>query len=176
MLKLLEMKEDIYHKIMTNQNFSNKIEERVKQCLDIAAKHTNLIFSIPTIQYNLKGYQAGQAYPAKWLIRFNAEMAEQNENKFIHEVAAHEVAHLVTYRMWNTLDHGKDFQKVMQWFAVEPKRCHDFEVVPSRVIRRYEYSCSCSNHQLSSIRHNRMLKGYIYKCRSCGDCLKPLFQ
>lgn len=161
---------------MNNQNFSIKIENRVKQCLEIATKNTETAFELPTIAYNLKGYQAGQAFPAKWMIKFNAKMAEQNEDRFIHEVAAHEVAHLVTYRMWKTLDHGRDFKKVMEWFSVDPKRCHDFEATPSRVIRRFEYSCNCSKHQVSSIRHNRILKGYTYMCRFCRQPLRPLFR
>ncbi len=151
----------------------NKIITRVIDCLDIAAIKTGRIFETPEIRLDLRGHQAGQAIPARWLLRFNPQIAQQDTERFIREVSAHEVAHLVTYKVWRTLDHGDDFKKVMNWLGEEANRCHDFDSKPSRIIRRFEYFCSCSQHNLTTIRHNRILKGQTYRCRKCGDDLLP---
>lgn len=161
---------------MDISDFEHRIQLRIKQCLQVAEQNSGIALEVPEIDLSLKGYQAGQAFPAKWLLRFNAEMAEQDQEKFIHEVTAHEVAHLVTYKIWKTLDHGADFCKVMSWFNVKAKRCHNFAAEPSRKIRRFEYRCSCSSHQLSSIRHNRIQRGNTYQCRFCKETLLPFFE
>lgn len=156
-------------------DLKHKIINRVEECLSIASSKTGQSFAKPTIQMDLKGHQAGQAIPGRWLLRFNPVMAEQDPERFVHEVSAHEVAHLVTYKIWRTLDHGSDFKKVMSWLNVSAKRCHNFKSEPSRTIRRFRYSCACTIHNLSSIRHNRVLKGQSYHCRKCGDVLLPIY-
>ena len=155
-------------------DLKNKIINRVEECLTIASSKTGQSFAEPTIHMDLKGHQAGQAIPGRWLLRFNPVMAAQDPERFVYEVSAHEVAHLVTYKVWKTLDHGEDFKKVMSWLKVSAQRCHNFKSEPSRKIRRYDYFCSCNNHSLTSIRHNRVLRGQRYHCRNCGDVLLPI--
>ncbi len=160
---------------MSPDDLKHKISIRVTECLRIVESKIGQSFELPEIRLNLKGYQAGQAIPGHWLLRFNAPMAKQDPERFVYEVSAHEVAHLVTYRVWQTLDHGPDFKKVMNWLNVDASRSHNFEAQPSRKIRRYKYFCACSTHNLSSIRHNRISKGQVYKCVKCGDALSPIY-
>ena len=159
---------------MLTAQLKTKIINRVLECLSIVSSKTGESFAEPTIHMDLKGHQAGQAIPGQWLLRFNPIIAKQDPERFVHEVSAHEVAHLVTYKIWKTLDHGSDFKKVMEWLQVKANRCHDFKSEPSRIIRRFDYSCSCTNHRLTTIRHNRILKGQSYRCRNCGDVLLPI--
>ena len=159
---------------MSAHELEKKISARVAECLKLLESKVCQSFEFPEIKLNLKGHQAGQAIPGRWLLRFNPTMAKQDPGRFVHEVSAHEVAHLVTYRVWKTLDHGDDFKKVMKWLEVDAKRCHNFISEPSRVIRRFDYFCSCAVHKISSIRHKRISKGQIYQCRQCKEVLLPI--
>jgi SprT protein len=135
----------------------------------------------PAIKYSLKGKAAGRAWPLRWEISLNPHIAALNGDRFVIETVAHEIAHLIAHRI-NPGDrpHGGTWESVMLAFGQIPERLHNFNVSGINSMRkpqsRYAYSCKCRNHNISGIRHNRILKGAEYRCLNCKSVLKPFIQ
>ena len=130
---------------------------------------------VPVISFDLRGQAAGQANYRENKIRFNRQLLEKYTTEFVDQTVPHEFAHLVAYQKFGRRirPHGAEWKKVMEAFGVDPARTHNFDVSPTRRLKRFHYRCHCpgSDYQLSSIRHNRILRGRVYLCRKCGSAL-----
>ncbi len=160
------------------------IQQAEKQTLDLLS-HAEAHFGIRLpgcdIRFDLRGKTAGMVgFPPgrKPYIRYNPELLLHNREQFLSQTLPHEVAHLVARRIFGTniRPHGHEWKQVMEFFGADPVRCHNYELrdSPTRKIRRFTYSCGCRQHQLTTIRHNRVLKGQTYLCRQCGESLRPI--
>lgn len=131
-------------------------------------------FPMPLISYNQRGKIAGTAYLQKWEIRLNPVLLVENGETFIEEVVPHELAHLLTFRLFGGTihPHGKEWRWMMEKvLGVPANRTHSFDV-SSVQGRRFRYRCSCKEHYLSIIRHNRVeRKKARYSCQRCGEIL-----
>ena len=124
-------------------------------------------FPMPTITFKLKGKRGGYAMAYKNLIAINNEMLHRNGDAFIKDVPGHEAAHIIARKIYPFAfdSHGVEWATVMRNVAnQEPTRCHDFTVVT-----RNEYFCKCTDTiYVSTVTHNRILKGKNYSCKKCG--------
>ena len=132
------------------------------------------------VLFDLKGRVAGMYKIDKGtkIIRFNpyhfAKYPEENFN----ETIPHEVAHYIIdqlYGIRNVRPHGKEWQRLMLEFGVEPKRTFSYslEGIPTRRHKRYRYSCSCMQFEITTRRHNMIQQGKVeYSCRQCGGKIK----
>jgi SprT protein len=132
------------------------------------------------IRFDLCGQAAGQVRlpshgPA--LIRYNAQLLWENREGFLARTVPHEVAHVLAWRLYGTglRPHGPEWKALMAHFCAEPSRCHPFDTGGTRTrhLARHAYHCDCREHALTSIRHNRILRGQQYLCRRCGATLRP---
>jgi|WetSurMetagenome_2_1015567.scaffolds.fasta_scaffold26866_4 SprT protein len=136
---------------------------------------------MPGIRYTLRGKAAGRAWPQKWEISLNPRLAELNGDRFIMETVTHEIAHLIAFRL-NPKDrpHGRTWESIMLAFGQEPKRLHDYDFSGIAGLRtprqRYAYACDCRGHQITAIRHNRILRGAEYRCMICRSVIRPVNQ
>ncbi len=123
-----------------------------------------------SFDFSLRGKVAGQA-SSNFTLRFNLELAEKNLDTFLKETVPHECAHLAVF-YFNGLGckpHGAEWKSYMRLLGVEPRVTHSMNVTKARTLRTYKYQCSCRTVQLSSIRHNKVLKKTVqYKCTFCG--------
>ena len=135
----------------------------------------------PEIRFDLTGLAAGQA---QWrtrqrpLLRFNLAIACAHEPAFLASTVPHEVAHLITAACHGrTRPHGHEWQATMAFVGIEdPSRCHNFTIDENSIRRqrRWAYHCGCSEHELSTTRHNRASSGQAqYYCRRCQTLLQP---
>lgn len=139
---------------------------------------------LPPIQFDLTGSSAGQVQftgrpwrtvPAA--IRFNLQIARHNQNSFIDQTVAHEIAHAVAVLVHGrkALGHGPHWRQIMAAFGQPAWRCHDYDLsaVPVRRQRRFVYRCACPAEQLlSTVRHKRQQRGERrYYCRRCRSPL-----
>ncbi|HYN76369.1 MAG TPA: SprT-like domain-containing protein [Lamprocystis sp. (in: g-proteobacteria)] len=134
----------------------------------------------PLIRFDLRGRAAGQArVPGRgpWVIRYNPVLLDANAESFLAETVPHEVAHVIAFARHGTRirPHGPEWRAVMLYFGVAPARCHRYAVSATsrRALPRFDYHCDCRGHQLTSIRHRRVLAGGTYLCRSCATALRP---
>ncbi|MDC0219965.1 SprT-like domain-containing protein, partial [Verrucomicrobia bacterium] len=130
----------------------------------------------PTISYDLRGQAAGQANYRHNVIRLNRELLEKYTADFIDQTVPHEFGHLVAYRVYGSRikPHGKEWKSVVLALGAKPVRTHSYEVTPTRRLKRFRYQCDCpdSTYEITSVRHNRILREHIYLCKKCGSSLR----
>jgi SprT protein len=127
----------------------------------------------PDVSLNLRGVCAGRAaYSTIW---YNPAIASANLEKFITRTVPHEVAHIVDRRLNGSSSHGPRWKKIMGDFGVPATRCHSYSngVVKTRELKRFDYRCECRNHSVTSIVHNRMVRGQRRWCKICKQDLVP---
>ncbi len=152
-------------------------ERRAMDCLQDSLERLNRELGredpLPLLRFDLRGRSAGQARLANWCIRLNLDLLRQHGDVFIADTVPHELAHLVAYAMFGSRirPHGKEWRALMQLLERPATVCHSYAVQPARRVSRYAYRCACRSHQLSSIRHRRILAGQAYACRRCGQTL-----
>ena len=164
----------------TVQGISTALREQLQaRCAGLrkqAVEHYRVDLPHIVLRTDLHGTAAGRAYPASFTVRINPVLLTENPAAFLREVIAHEVAHLVAFRVFGDRirPHGREWSDVMRFFGAEPRRCHEFDIARAAVRkqRRYPYRCGCREHALSTTRHNRVRRGeQSYRCRHCGQKL-----
>lgn len=149
--------------------------------------HAGRLFAVPITQpqvrCDLRGRTAGLTiYPRKHdhheptIIRLNAELLERHPREMLEQTIPHEVAHVVANHLYGPRirPHGPEWRSIMQAFGVTPDVRHNMHAEPTRRLRRHHYLCGCPDGvELTAIRHNRAQRGTVYRCRRCGETLRP---
>ncbi|MBA1272577.1 SprT family zinc-dependent metalloprotease [Stutzerimonas azotifigens] len=148
---------------------------RVESCYQLAEAFFKQPFARPDVSLKLRGQKAGVAHLQQNLLRFNAQLYEQNREHFLRQTVAHEVAHLVAHQLFGPQirPHGEEWQLIMRGvYELPPDRCHTYEV-PRRRGTRYLYRCDCIEQEFSftAQRHALVAKGRRYICRRCRATL-----
>jgi len=102
-------------------------------------------------------------------VKFNRYLLETYKDKFIEDTVAHEMAHLFAHDSNpNCAAHGSDWYYMMFMLGAKASRCHDMETKPARQSRKWNYTCKCGkDFKVSTIKHNRIQNGTVYRCASC---------
>jgi SprT protein len=174
---------------MSLEVLSILLQNKVDSCLAQASQVYNCHFLYDKIRIDIRGKAAGQiqirrAYSHKQLpvLRFNPLLLLKYQEEFIDEVVPHECAHLVVYKLHSPYrnnkrirPHGPEWQSIMvNLYGREPKVTHQFIFEHESQKKRFDYQCGCSMkiHQLSVIRHNKIVRAKAnYLCKGCN---KPL--
>lgn len=154
-----------------------KLQAAVEYCFDKADAFFGHTFKRASCNLKQRGRAAGTAHLQKNEMRFNAYMLRQSPEKFLNSVVPHEVAHIIVYQIYGAKvrPHGKEWQAVMKKvFGLSPKRTHDFEVPTPK--NRYLYGCQCQQHEFTSRRHNKVIRGTEYRCKLCLQSLSYIKQ
>ncbi len=155
------------------------VYHRLGMLLAVAAHHFGWkVLPGLEVSFDLKGQAAGQMQlrSKQIRIRFNPVLMAQNYEHFINVAVGHELAHAVAALVFGPKikPHGREWQSIMVMFGLEADRCHDYDLSQVRVrrLQRFRYRCACREHELTVIRHRRILSGErSYHCRSCGQKL-----
>lgn len=130
------------------------------------------------VMFDLKGRAAGmyKVNKSRRMIRYNPYLFAKYFSENLSATVPHEVAHYIVdvlYGIRKTLPHGKEWRDVMAMFNADASvTCRfDLDGIPTKTYQRFNYSCVCSTHQLTRIRHNRAVQGVRYSCRSCKQTL-----
>jgi len=138
---------------------------------------------IPTIKYTKRGKCSGcVTYVGdNASFNFNMTLLRENTEKFIAQTVAHEVSHYCVWLFYGHLYskgrriiHGREWEKVMVFFGASPNRCHGFNTdnCTRKQLKQFTYKCNCTTHKLTSIRHNKIIKGKgSYVCKTCNGRL-----
>lgn len=155
------------------QNIQRKVEARIAECISIASEYYDREFSMPTIQYKLRGQTAGKAWSTKNLVDLNSVLLVENEDDYISRTPGHEVAHIIDKAVhgYRTKlqrgrivrdSHGEGWKTIMRLFGQDPSRCHNFDTTNSTVRKtsnrtKYVWTCGCggSTMELGAKRHNK---------------------
>ncbi|WP_395342674.1 SprT family zinc-dependent metalloprotease [Ningiella sp. W23] len=130
--------------------------------------------SAPEILMNQRGRIAGAALLGKNQIKLNAKLFQQNTEYFKEQVIPHELAHLAVYEHFGRVrPHGKQWRFVMQdLFGLKADVKHQLDLNKAG-IKQFSYKCACGTVELSTVRHNRVVRGkQQYRCRTCMQTLR----
>jgi SprT protein len=134
-------------------------------------------FEVIPVSFDLRGRSAGM-YRVKGnrgQIRYNPFIFAKYFEDNLAATVPHEVAHYITdavHGLKNIRPHGLEWKQLMRQFGADESRTcnYDLSGIPLRTTRRHAYTCGCSTYQLTSIRHNRVLRGAArYYCRICRN-------
>lgn len=134
----------------------------------------------PAVRFDLRGKAAGQFRvdgANHCVIRYNLALLARHGEDFLRRTVPHETAHYLAFLLYGrgTRPHGAEWQGLMHSLGADASRCHSYDVsgLAARRLEHFDYHCGCSDHQLTSIRHGRILDGRAYLCRRCGEPLRP---
>ena len=137
-------------------------QRQLKQSLALANQFFNKEFTIPVMNFELRGQKAGVAYLQQNELRLNPVLLVENGAAFIQQVVPHELAHLLVYQQFGRVQpHGKEWKMMMEQVLG----------VPAHI----SYQCDCQTHLLSVRRHNAIQRNQrSYICRNCNQPLRLL--
>lgn len=126
------------------------------------------------VMFDLQGSAAGmyKVNKSQRMIRYNPYIFARYFSENLSITVPHEVAHYIVdcvYGLRSTRPHGKEWKNIMDLFNADASVTCQFDLngLPRRHYQRFEYTCACRTHELTRIRHNRVLKGARYYCRQC---------
>lgn len=133
---------------------------------------------IPVL-FDLRGTTAGmfRANGREREIRYNPWIFAKYWEVNVEGTVPHEVAHYIVHEVYGpgrVKPHGQEWQALMQYFGADPEVTFklDLDDIPQRRQRTHPYRCDCRDHEVSTTRHNRMLRGQgQYLCRYCNGRL-----
>jgi SprT protein len=141
-------------------------------------------FEVIPVLFDLKGRAAGmyRVSGRRRVIRYNPYLFAKYFPENLAQTVPHEVAHYIVhmeYGLHAVRAHGREWRAIMALFGAEARATcdYDLEGVPVRRYRRYAYRCACSQHQLTSRRHNKIRDGLAqYYCKRCRTELRCVEQ
>ncbi|MBX8556997.1 SprT-like domain-containing protein [Pseudomonas cichorii] len=160
------------------------IKERVTECLHLASAHFGETFPEIPIKFDLTGTVAGYfCYKSSRTtgkvtryFRFNRVLVRENLKEYLDQICPHEVAHYIARSKWGRgiKSHGVEWKSVMvDVFNLAPDRCHTMNTSNVESFP-FVYRCACMEHPFSKRKHNRILRGAVYKCNSCHQAVTYL--
>ena len=157
---------------MLNSQLKSELLTVVERCYRTAEQCLGRQFPRPEVLFNQRGKIAGCALLQKNMLKFHPKIYEQNKAHFLEHVVPHEIAHLLVWQVFGkTAPHGRQWQHMMvNVFNVPPSRTHQYNV-DDIGIKHITYRCDCGDIKLTMRRHNNVLKGTIYRCKTCRQNL-----
>jgi len=136
-------------------------------------------FERPPVLFDLRGRVAGmfKVVGRKRCIRYNPWIFGKFFEENLRDTVPHEVAHFIVHEVYgrrSVKPHGQQWQVLMARFGADAGVTFDLDLegIPQRRQRTHPYHCGCRLHELSSTRHNRIVRGAgRYHCRYCDGQL-----
>ncbi|KZX60618.1 metallopeptidase (SprT family) [Halioglobus sp. HI00S01] len=163
-----------------DQSRREQVLERTEHFIIEAEAALERPFDRIPVRFDLRGTTAGmfRADGRQREIRYNPWIFAKYWDVNLHGTVPHEVAHYIVHEVYGprrVKPHGQEWQALMHYFGADPEVTFklDLEDIPQRRQRTHPYRCDCRDHQISTTRHNRMLKGAgQYLCRYCNGPLR----
>lgn len=178
-------------------SLKEQVNKRLEDLQNLVAKKYGKTVPNMEVTYDLTsirtaGMAVTQPYLNKFKIRLHPAALLTYGKDYIEDTVVHEFAHLVQKQHYPTSQpHGIEWKRVMVSLGKDPKRCHNMDLtsaittynssvkgststvtpIKKRNVKTFSYHCKCRNHELTSIRHNKVLKGENYICKTCGTRL-----
>jgi SprT protein len=132
-------------------------------------------FSAITFDFAMRGKTAGKADCKNLVLYYNLIIAGDNLTEFLNDTVAHEIAHLFQRKMYPTSKpHGVEWKLVMMKLGYEPTRCHHMDTQSvAKVVHKtvHVYKCNCMEHNMSNLKHKKIVAGRGYSCTKCKSRL-----
>lgn len=166
----------------------HKVIEQTHFYISKAGEIHDLANTEVAINFSLKGRSAGmyrvRRNRRRWSvqqyreIRYNPYIFSKYFEDNFTTTIPHEVAHYISdviYGLKNIRPHGKEWREIMRYFGADASVTANFDLsgIPLKQQTYFTYQCACREHELTSIRHNKIKKyRYQYLCNYCKCVLK----
>lgn len=120
--------------------------------------------------------------PSTKTVHMNKVIMNTLDDETLKNILIHEIAHHVTKIVCpnRKQEHGPEFKKIDRMLGglgqtkIDLKDNRDAFMTQSstRKSTTFTYVCGCDTHQISKIRHNKILKGSKYSCGKCKQLIK----
>jgi len=173
---------------MTDTELKKLVIEKINNLVEGAKKDYPQLYDIviPEIKFTKRGKVSGcveYEYESVKAFNFNMVLLRENTESFLETTVPHEIAHFLVHflhgfsytRSGRRIIHGKNWKNMMRYLGVDPNRCHSYNTdnCTTRRLKKFTYKCGCRSYELTSIRHNRVMKGTAnYRCKHCGQSLE----
>lgn len=132
------------------------------------------------VDFDLRGKCAGmyQVRAHQRRIRYNPWIFAKYYQESLTNTVVHEVAHYIVDCIWGlrkVKPHGEEWRQTMIAMGAEPTVTgkYDLTGIPTRQYQRYAYNCDCRVHQLTLLRHKKIIsRAASYRCQFCHSDLK----
>ena len=156
-----------------------QVREATHTCIRKAGSIYKRAFCDIPVLFDLRGRAAGmyRVHGRERVIRYNPWLFARYFDDNLNSTVPHEVAHYITdvlYGIKRVKPHGPEWRAIISALGAKPEVTgrYDLTGIPTRRQQRHTYHCDCTTHQLSSVRHNRILSGKTrYYCRYCKSPL-----
>jgi SprT protein len=157
--------------VYVSADIKNQVNAQITNTLEKAKVLFGYTEPFPVVNYDVRGTCAGKAWVTKNIIGFNSILLTENVEQFLKRTVVHEMAHVIAYKRYGSRGHDNAWKNVMIRLGADPSRCHSYDVSNARVKNAnaptYTYKCACHEREVTQTRHNKILKGANYTCRSC---------
>lgn len=175
------------------KQLTKQVQDKVDSMIEYANETWDLGMELVYVDYNLTSSRAlgtclTQTKHGEIVsnISLNAELLKEYKEVYIDDVVVHEVCHAIVghkfpngynSRMQRVMPHGKEFKAVCSHFGNDGKSTTKLfsgseAMKATRKTNRFTYSCGCMEHELSTVRHNKIQRGTAsYSCSVCKSKL-----
>lgn len=158
-----------------NSRQKEQVLARTEFFLSEAERIFSRSFARPPVLFDLSGSTAGmyKVFGKRRWLRFNPWIFAKYYELNLRDTVPHEVAHYVVDEVYGkrAKPHGVEWRALMATFGADAGVTFklDLSDIPRRQQRTHPYACLCGTHEVSSTRHNRVMKGRgSYLCRNCS--------
>ena len=156
-----------------------QVEQMTEHFICLGESIFNRRFERVPILFDLRGRAAGmfKVVGRQRCIRYNPWIFGKYFEENLRDTVPHEVAHFIVHEAYgrrSVKPHGQQWQGLMAHFGADPEVTFNLslEGIPQRRQRTHPYRCDCRAHEVSTTRHNRILRGAgRYHCRYCSGQL-----
>lgn len=174
---------------MVSKELQQRVNERLAEVRTKCEKAFGRTFKpAQHVDYKLRGRVAGMCYYTEGRLSFNADLMIRNEEDFINQTVAHELAHYIHYQMHPEdliVDrgqkrdaHGYNWKRVMVAMGVDPKRCHNYDTAETKVRNKRTEMVKCircgKEFGVTPLVLNRIVAGAMYTHKRCGGFLNAV--
>ena len=157
-----------------------EVVDATLRCIGTAGQLYRKDFASVPVIFDLRGKCAGmyQRHGNSRRIRFNPWLFAKYYQQSLDQTVPHEVAHYITDCLWGikrVKPHGAEWKSVIKALGADARVTGDYDLagIPVKQYQRFAYGCGCKVHQLTVIRHRKVLAGRAdYSCRQCQGVLK----
>lgn len=128
-----------------------------------------------SIETEEKGTAAGTCWSLgnKYVLTYNVGIAKKNGIEAFNNTITHEIAHMIQKIVAPHAKqaHGPEFKRIHKALGGTGKTYHNYDIqgLRKRKVKRHVYDCGCTEHQLTTGLHNKIVKlsGRGFSCKKC---------
>jgi SprT protein len=144
--------------------------------LERLCKEHNIV--MPTVTFDLRGSDAGEAFVPFNLINLNMTLFRENFDDYVFNTIPHELAHVWQGQLkLRGQPHGREWKSLMKRLGAPPIRCHNLltDAAESRT-GNFLYRCLCRPANMVGLELHRKIQQnpQAFRCDRCHNLFRRI--